>query len=63
MDDAKLFRKPYAQFDSLVQIVNTLYDGIKRWSWRKCGVLVSKKGKVINSGGIKPSDRRVTKDI
>lgn len=60
----KIFGKSNRQLDSLVQTVHTSskHIGIE-FGIKKCGILVQKKTKVVNSDGIELPDGKVTKDI
>ena len=53
MDDLKLFAKDENEIDSLVRTVNVFSEDIgMMFGVQKCGVVVMKRGKVVNSDGI-----------
>ena len=53
MDDLKLFAKNVDQIDSLVNTVRLFSEDIKmEFGLSKCGVLIMKRGKVVESDGL-----------
>ena len=64
MNDHKIFGKSNGQLGSLVQTVHMSSKDIEiEFGIKKCGILVLKKTKVVNSDGIELPDGKVTKDI
>ncbi len=64
MDDLKLFAKNQDQIDSLVQTVHLFSEDIgMQFGLKKCGVLVMKRGKVVNQNGIALPNGQIMKEI
>ena len=64
MDDLKLFAKNEDQIDSLVNTVRIFSEDIKmEFGLPKCGVLITKRGKVVKSDGISLPDGKMMKNI
>ena len=53
MDDLKLFAKNVNQIDSLVNTIRIFSEDIKMdFGLSKCGALIMKRGKVVESDGL-----------
>ena len=64
MDDLKLYGKDERQIDSLVNTVQVFSDDIgMKFGLKKCGVLVMKRGKVVNYEGIDLPDGHRMKTV
>ena len=64
MDDLKLFAKNVDQIDSLVNTVRIFPEDIKmEFGLSKCGVLIMKRGKVVESDGLCMPDGTVMRNI
>ena len=64
MDDIKLFAKDESGLDALIQTVRVVSTDIgMKFGLEKCAVLVTKRGKVTKSDGIRLPDDRVIKSI
>ena len=62
MDDLKLFGKNEEQIDSLVKTVQIFSKDIgMEFGIKKCGMLVMKKGKIVESDGIQLPDGETIK--
>ena len=61
MDDLKLFGKSKNQINTLVQ-TGYIHIGIQ-FGIKKCGVLITERGKVIRADGIRLPDGQQMKDI
>ena len=62
MDDLKLFGKNEEQIDSLVKTVHVFSKDIgMEFGIKKCGMLVMKKGKIVESDGIQLPDGKTIK--
>ena len=62
MDDLKLFGKNEEQIDSLVKTVHIFSKDIgMEFGIKKCGMLVMKKGKIVESDGIQLPDGKTIK--
>jgi len=64
MDDLKLFAKDKDQIDSLVNTVRIFSEDIKmEFGLSKCGVLIIKRGKVVESDGLCMPDGAMMRNI
>ncbi|XP_069983749.1 uncharacterized protein [Penaeus vannamei] len=64
MDDLKLFAKDNDQIDSLVNTVRIFSEDIKiEFGLSKCGVLIIKRGKVVESDGLCMPDGAMMRNI
>ena len=64
MDDLKLFAKNVDQIDSLVNTVRIFSEDIKmEFGLSKCGVLIMKRGKVVESDGLCMPDGAMMRNI
>lgn len=64
MDDLKLFAKNEDQIDSLVNTVRIFSEDIKmEFGLSKCGVLIMKKGKIVESDGLCMPDDTMMRNI
>ena len=64
MDDLKLFAKDKDQIDSLVNTVRVFSEDIKmEFGLSKCGVLMMKRGKVVESDGLCMPDGEMMRNI
>ena len=62
MNDLKLFGKNEEQIDSLVKTVHIFSKDIgMEFGIKKCGMLVMKKGKIVESDGIQLPDGKTIK--
>ena len=64
MDDLKLFANNVDQIDSLVNTVRIFSEDIKmEFGLSKCGVLIMKRGKVVESDGLCLPDGTMMRNI
>ena len=64
MDDLKLFAKNVDQIDNLVNTVRIFSEDIKmEFPLSKCGVLIMKRGKVVEKGGLCMPDGTMMRNI
>ncbi|CAB4018161.1 Hypothetical predicted protein, partial [Paramuricea clavata] len=64
MDDLKMFGKNKQQIDSLVKTVNIVSKGIgMEFGIKKCGMLVMKRGKIVECNGIQLPDEETIKSV
>ena len=64
MDDLKLFAKSKNQVDFLVQTLHIFSEDIcMQFGIKKSGVLITERGKVIRTDGIRLPDEQHMKDI
>ena len=64
MDDLKLFGKNKEQIDSLVKTVHIIGKDIgMEFGIKKCGVLVMKRGKIVECNGIQLPDEETIKSV
>ena len=69
MDDLKLYAKSEEQTNTLVRTVYVFSTGVLTWNVRnkerikKCGILTTKRGKIVKSEGIKLLDGEVMKQV
>ena len=64
IDDLKLFAKSNNQIDSLAQTVHIFSEDIgMQFGMKKCGVLITERGKVIRTDGIRLPDGQHMTDI
>ncbi|XP_069995049.1 uncharacterized protein [Penaeus vannamei] len=64
MDDLKLFAKDRDQIDSLVNTVRIFSEDIRmEFGLSKCGVLITERGKVVESDGLRMPDGAMMRNI
>ena len=64
LDDLKLFAKNKDQIDNLVNTVRIFSESIKmEFGLPKCGMLITKRGKLVKSEGISVPDGKMMNNI
>ena len=64
MDDLKLYGKSEEQIDSLIHTVRIFTDDIRmEFGLSKCAMIVLKRGKLVQSDGIKMPDGEMLKSL
>ena len=64
MDDLKLYVKSKEQTNTLVRTVYVFSTNIGiGFGIKKCGILTIKRGKIVKSEGVKPSDGEVMNQV